>query len=61
MDFLPWSTFARYGTRYGGDKNVRSLTGRFRPQRSLGAFLQTCRWQDAPTGKQPLAQRISDF
>ena len=26
MDFLPWTTFARYVTRYGGDKNVRTLT-----------------------------------
>ena len=26
MDFLPWTTFARYVSRYGGDKNVRTLT-----------------------------------
>ena len=26
MDFLPWTTFARYVARYGGDKNVRTLT-----------------------------------
>ena len=26
MDFLPWTTFARYVARYGGDKNVRALT-----------------------------------
>ena len=26
MDFLPWTTFARYVTRYGGDKGVRTLT-----------------------------------
>jgi hypothetical protein len=26
MDFLPWTTFARYVARYGGDKNVRMLT-----------------------------------
>lgn len=26
MDFLPWSTFARYVARYGGDKGVRTLT-----------------------------------
>ena len=26
MDFLPWTTFARYVARYGGDKGVRSLT-----------------------------------
>ena len=26
MDFLPWTTFARYVTRYGGDKGVRALT-----------------------------------
>ena len=24
MDFLPWSTFNRYVTRYGGDKGVRA-------------------------------------
>jgi len=26
MDFLPWTTFARYVARYGGDKGVRTLT-----------------------------------
>ena len=26
MDFLPWTTFARYVARYGGDKSVRTLT-----------------------------------
>jgi len=26
MDFLPWSTYARYVKRYGGDRYVRSLT-----------------------------------
>ncbi len=26
MDFLPWMTFARYVTRYDGDKGVRTLT-----------------------------------
>jgi Domain of unknown function (DUF4372)/Transposase DDE domain len=26
MDFLPWTTFARYVNRYGGDKGVRTLT-----------------------------------
>lgn len=26
MDFLPWSTFARYVKRYGGDRYVKSLT-----------------------------------
>ena len=26
MDFLPWSTFARYVVRYGGDRYVKSLT-----------------------------------
>lgn len=26
MDFLPWSTFARYVNRYGGDRYVGSLT-----------------------------------
>jgi len=26
MDFLPWTTFARYVARYGGDKGVCSLT-----------------------------------
>ena len=26
MDFLPWSTFSRYVTRYGGDQGVRTLT-----------------------------------
>ena len=26
MDFLPWTTFARYVARYDGDKNVRTLT-----------------------------------
>ena len=26
MDFLPWTTFARYVARYQGDKNVRTLT-----------------------------------
>lgn len=26
MDFLPWSTFHRYVTRYGGDKGVRTMT-----------------------------------
>jgi hypothetical protein len=25
MDFLPWSTFARYVMRYGGDRGVRTL------------------------------------
>lgn len=25
MDFLPWTTFARYVARYQGDKNVRTL------------------------------------
>jgi hypothetical protein len=25
-DFLPWTTFARYVTRYRGDKGVRTLT-----------------------------------
>ncbi len=25
MDFLPWTTFARYVTRYGSDKGVRTL------------------------------------
>lgn len=26
MEFLPWTTFARYVSRYGGDKGVRKLT-----------------------------------
>jgi hypothetical protein len=26
MDFLPWSTFHRYVTRYGGDKGVRTMS-----------------------------------
>lgn len=26
MDFLPWTTFARYVQRYGGDRRVRTLT-----------------------------------
>ena len=26
MDFLPWTTFARYVARYGGDRGVRTLT-----------------------------------
>ena len=26
MDLLPWTTFARYVVRYGGDKGVRTLT-----------------------------------
>jgi hypothetical protein len=26
MDFLPWSTFARYVKRYGGDRGVRTLS-----------------------------------
>ena len=26
MDFLPWSTFNRYVTRYGGDKGVRTMS-----------------------------------
>jgi len=26
MDFLPWTTFARYVTRYGGDRYVKTLT-----------------------------------
>ena len=26
MEFLPWTTFARYVARYGGDKGVRILT-----------------------------------
>jgi len=26
MDFQPWTTFARYVARYGGDKGVRTLT-----------------------------------
>jgi hypothetical protein len=26
MDFLPWTTFARYVARYGGDRGVRALT-----------------------------------
>lgn len=26
MDFLPWSTFAQYVKRYGGDRYVKSLT-----------------------------------
>jgi hypothetical protein len=26
MDLLPWTTFARYVARYGGDKGVRTLT-----------------------------------
>jgi len=26
MDFLPWTTFARYVARYEGDKGIRSLT-----------------------------------
>ena len=25
MDFLPWSTFARYVKRYGGDRGIRTL------------------------------------
>jgi len=25
MDFLPWTTFARYVQRYGGDRGVRTL------------------------------------
>jgi hypothetical protein len=25
MDFLPWTTFARYAQRYGGDRGVRTL------------------------------------
>ena len=25
MDFLPWTTFARYVNRYGGDRGVRTL------------------------------------
>ena len=26
MDFLPWSTFNRYVTRYSGDKSVRTMS-----------------------------------
>jgi len=26
MDFLPWSTFARYVKRYEGDRYAKSLT-----------------------------------
>lgn len=26
MDFLPWTTFDRYVSRYHGNKGVRSLT-----------------------------------
>ena len=26
MDFLPWSTFTRIVTRYGGDQRVRTLS-----------------------------------
>lgn len=26
MDFLPWTTFARYVRRYDGDRRVRTLT-----------------------------------
>lgn len=26
MDFLPWTTFARYVARYGGDKGARTLS-----------------------------------
>jgi hypothetical protein len=26
MDFLPWTTFGRYVTRYGGDKGIRTLS-----------------------------------
>jgi len=26
MDFLPWSTFNQYVTRYSGDKGVRTMT-----------------------------------
>ncbi len=26
MDFLPWTTFTRLVTRYGGDRYVKSLT-----------------------------------
>ena len=26
MDFLPWTTFARYVTRYSGDKGIRMLS-----------------------------------
>jgi hypothetical protein len=26
MDFLPWTTFARYVAHYDGDKSVRTLT-----------------------------------
>jgi len=26
MDFVPWTTFARYVTRYGGDRYVKTLT-----------------------------------
>jgi hypothetical protein len=25
MDLLPWTTFARYVQRYGGDRGVRTL------------------------------------
>ena len=27
LDFLPWKTFHRIVTRYGGDYRVRTLTG----------------------------------
>ena len=27
MDFLPWTTFARYVERYGGDRGIRTLPG----------------------------------
>lgn len=26
MDFLPWTTFTRVVTRYGGDRGVRTLS-----------------------------------
>ena len=42
MDFLPWTTFARYVARYGGDKGVRALS--CAEQFRFMAFAQlTCR------------------
>ena len=38
MDFLPWSTFSRYVTHYGGDKDIRTLT--YADQFRVMAFAQ---------------------
>jgi len=43
VDFLPWTTFARYVSRYGGDKGVRRLT--CAEQFRVMAFAQLTYWE----------------